>query len=418
MRVLIVNTSELAGGAAVASKRLMKALNNNGVKSKMLVAVKKSRDIEVVGLGRKWLHQLFFLIDRLAIFLHLHLKKQHLWEIDTASIGHDITLLPEFKEADIIHLQWINQGMLSLRGIRKILESGKPVVWTMHDMWPFTAVCHHRYGCRRLEEGCGTCPYLPRPCKNDLSRRVFRRKKRIAEGGWKNLCFVAVSNWLRDEALKSPLTTGYRVEVIGNPISLKEFPLGRHDGKGGLLNMPGKRIIVFGAARIDARIKGFGFLKEALRLLVEQNKADVSHLHLAVYGGVKDTSALEDIAVSHTYLGPIPSSQLSLLFGEAAVVVSSSYYETFGQTLLEALACGCVPVAFDGSGTTDIIQHKQNGYLARHEDAADLAEGIAWALGCGLSPEELRASIARKFSESSVANKYIELYRQMEGGRK
>ena len=61
--------------------------------------------------------------------------------------GTDITSLPEFQQADVIHLHWINQGMLSLKNIEKILASGKPVVWTMHDMWPCTGICHHAREC-------------------------------------------------------------------------------------------------------------------------------------------------------------------------------------------------------------------------------------------------------------------------------
>lgn len=126
MRVLIVNTSEKTGGAAVAANRLMEALNNNGVKAKMLVADKQTDNITVVGLPHPGRHRLHFLWERWCIFWHLHFKRDHLFEIDTACAGTDITSLPEYKEADVIHLAWINQGMLSLKDINKILADGKP----------------------------------------------------------------------------------------------------------------------------------------------------------------------------------------------------------------------------------------------------------------------------------------------------
>ena len=126
MRVLIVNTSERTGGAALAANRLMDALNNNGVKAKMLVRDKLTDDITVVPLSHTLRNHLRFLWERWCIFWHLHFKRKHLFEIDIANTGADITRLSEFKEADIIHLSWINQGMLSLKGIRKILNSGKP----------------------------------------------------------------------------------------------------------------------------------------------------------------------------------------------------------------------------------------------------------------------------------------------------
>ena len=138
MRVLILNTSEKTGGAAVAANRLMDALNNNGVKAKMLVRDKETDNISVVGLSQSLIQQWRFLWERLVIFFHLHCTRKHLFEIDIANIGTDITKMREFKEADVIHIHWINQGFISLNVIRKILDSGKPVVWTMHDIWPAT----------------------------------------------------------------------------------------------------------------------------------------------------------------------------------------------------------------------------------------------------------------------------------------
>lgn len=161
MRVLIVNTSEKAGGAAVAANRLMDALNNNGVKAKMLVRDKVTDDITVVGLPRSLRMQWNFLWERWCIFCRLHFSRKNLFALDIANAGYDITSLPEFKEADIIHLHWVNQGMLSLKTIRKIISSGKPVVWTMHDIWPASSICHLTLGCHHYNNGCGNCKYLP-----------------------------------------------------------------------------------------------------------------------------------------------------------------------------------------------------------------------------------------------------------------
>ena len=161
MRVLIVNTSEQAGGAAVAANRLMHALNNYGVKAKMLVRQKSTNEITVVGLQGWWRQRWHFLWERLVVLLHLHGNRQRLFELDIANAGTDITRCEEFKEADIIHLHWINQGMLSLGDIKKILRSGKPVVWTMHDIWPATAICHLTLDCRAFTSECRNCRLLP-----------------------------------------------------------------------------------------------------------------------------------------------------------------------------------------------------------------------------------------------------------------
>ena len=95
---LIVNTSEKTGGAAVAANRLMDALNNNGVKAKMLVRDKETEDITVVSLPRSLRLQWNFLWERWCVFWHLHFSRQRLWEVDMATSGTDITRLREFQE--------------------------------------------------------------------------------------------------------------------------------------------------------------------------------------------------------------------------------------------------------------------------------------------------------------------------------
>ena len=177
MRVLIVNTSERTGGAAVAASRLMEALNNNGVKAKMLVRDKETDRLTVAAVpGQKWM-QFYFLWERFVVWLRLHFNRKHLFEVDIANCGADVTQLPEFQEADVVHLHWINQGMLSLKGIRKILNTGKPVVWTMHDIWPATAICHLTLDCRNFETQCTHCRLLPGSgSTNDLSTQIWKRK--------------------------------------------------------------------------------------------------------------------------------------------------------------------------------------------------------------------------------------------------
>ena len=182
MRVLIVNTSERTGGAAVAANRLMEALNNNGVKAKMLVRDKETNHITVAALPKSWKLHWNFLWERFSIWLSLHLRRTHLFEIDIANTGTDITQLREFQEADIIHLHWINQGMLSLKVIRKILNNGKRVVWTMHDIWPATAICHLTLDCRQLHSVVNVVCCLKVVLRTTLQLRYGVRSRKCWRG--------------------------------------------------------------------------------------------------------------------------------------------------------------------------------------------------------------------------------------------
>ena len=119
-----------------------------------------------------------FVWERIVIWKANHFKKNNLFAVDIANTGTDITSLPEFQQADVIHLHWINQGMLSLKNIEKILASGKPVVWTMHDMWPCTGICHYSIGCTNYEQECHNCPYIYANGKKDLAYRTFYKKQK------------------------------------------------------------------------------------------------------------------------------------------------------------------------------------------------------------------------------------------------
>lgn len=414
MRVLIVNTSDSAGGASIAARRLTEALINNGVKARMMVADKQTGAIYVSSTGQRWRYRLAFLWERLVIWIANGLSRKNLFTVSTACAGVDITQTDEYREADIIHLHWINQGMLSLGGIRKILSGGKPVVWTMHDMWPVTSVCHYSHGCEKYHEECSQCPFLRFPGRNDLAAATHRRKKRVMSSG--KVHFVAVSSWLGDKARSASLTRGHDVTVIPNVLSLSHFRMSDRSDSRSLLSIRARHVIIFGAARIDTPIKGFGYLKSALAYMTEHMGYRPEDLHLLLFGSVRSEEALADIPIGYTHMGHVADeTTLSQLYSAADVLVSSSLYETFGQTIIEAMACGCTPVSFDNSGQTDIIRHKQNGYLARYLSAEDLAAGIDWALQAKLPRRDLRKDVMCRYSESTVAGKYIQLYNSISG---
>ena len=159
----------------------------------------------------------------------------------------------------------------------------------------------------------------------------------------------------------------------------------RTERRQGLALPLNEKIILFGAARVDDPIKGFDIFLEALQCLIIKGIYKKEELHLVTFGNFKySEKVIPHIPVSHTDMGWIKEYRiLSQLYSAADIVVSSSFYETFGQTLIEAQSCGCVPVSFGNSGQTDIIQHKINGYLAEYLSVKSLASGIQWGLENG-----------------------------------
>lgn len=415
MRVLIVNTSEKTGGAAVAANRLKDALNNNGVKAKMLVRDKESDDITVVGLPKSPWMRFNFLWERLCIYFHLRLNKARLFEIDVANAGFDITALPEFKEADVIHLSWINQGMLSLRGIRKILDSGKPVVWTMHDAWPATAVCHYTHQCNYFKSSCKHCYLLPGGGgPNDLAARVWRKKQAMLKGG--NIFFVACSRWLESQAKESALFTGQHVTSIPNPIDTHVFCKRDQAEARQRVGLPlDKKIILFVSQRVTDKRKGMDYFIDAVRQLVSEHPERKADTAIAILGGHSEEVARE-LALPAYPLGYVSDEKTIVnVYNAVDTFVLPSLSDNLPNTIMEAMACGVPCVGFKVGGIPEEIDHLKNGYVARFRDVDDLSSGIHWVLfeadHEALSNQAV-VKVAKSYSQQSVSLRYIDVYNQ------
>lgn len=413
MKVVLLNTSERIGGAAVAVNRLMNALRKRLIEAKMLVRDKQTEEPSVVSINNTYYRMkvnfIRFVWERLIIFLCNHLNRSDLFKVSIANTGTDISVNPLIKEADIIHIHWINQGFLSLNDIKKLICLGKPILWTMHDMWLCTSICHYSWGCEGFMNECGNCKFLKSDCRKDLSYVTLQKKLFIADS---KIQIVTVSNWLKDLAKKSVLTKNLNITVIPNVIDTSVFfPLSKTLTRNEFSFPLDKKIILMGAARLDDPIKGFEYLRKALSLLKEKRM----DLLLVVFGGVKgDPSFLLDLSVPYISMGVLSDvSKIAKLYAAADVTVVPSHYETFGQTLIEGMACGCPAVSFDNSGQTDVIDHKINGYLAKYQDTEDLATGIEWVLDNNKKQELADACVKKvheNYTEDIVAEKYIALY--------
>jgi len=418
MRVLIINTSERIGGAAIAANRLMDALKNNGIKAKMLVRDKQTEQISVVGLKKSWWKVWQFIWERVIIWKANKFKKHNLFEVDIANTGTDITSLPEFKQADVIHLHWINQGMLALTDIRRIIDSGKPIVWTMHDMWPCTGICHHARQCNKYQQECKNCPYLlnggsPR----DLSNKVFLQKKDLYKNS--SIVFVTCSQWLKGQAEKSALLDKHTVINIPNPININLFkPRNKQEART-RCNFPAdKRIILFGAAKPTDKRKGVDYFIESCNLLVQKHPELKDQIGIAIYG--KQSEQIVPLLPFETYDLKYISSEKELVnvYNAIDLYATPSLEENLPNTIMEAMACGVPCVGFNVGGIPEMIDHLHNGYVAEYKSAEDFANGIYWTLTEGeydMLSEEASRKVTACYSEGTIAKKYIEVYNKITG---
>jgi len=372
MRVLIVNTTETTGGAAIAATRLMHALQCEGVDVSMAVRQRKFP----------------FYWERLRIFLANRLSKHNLWQVDIANCGEDITLLPTFQQADVIHLHWINQGFLSLKVLEKILQSGKRIVWTLHDQWPYAGVCHYVEECTRYQSQCHDCPQLVCPAANDLSCRVFREKRRIYPLG--HITFVGCSRWIADEARRSALTQGHRIVNIPNAIDHTVFhPISQAEARKSFDLPADGKIVLFICQKVTDERKGIRYLQEAVKQLPNVQVVRVGK------GG--------DFEIHD-------QQRMAAMYAAADVFVTPSLQDNLPNTIVEAMSCGTPCVGFNVGGIPEMIHHQQDGYVARYCDADDLAAGIRYVLAHPELREAAALTARETYDEHRVAQAYIKEY--------
>ena len=414
MNILLINTSDKLGGAAVACSRLRDALRKEGVAVNMLVAHKETADATVYRTASKWMNKVYFLWERLGVFLHNGFRRDTLFQIDIATIGTDVTQLDVFKQADVVHLHWWNQGTLSLDGLLKIIRTKKPIVWTMHDMWPFTGICHYTDACTAYHQECHNCPLLfSRGGSSDLSHTLFLKKKAIYRQG--DIAFVGCSDWLANQARRSALVDRQQVFSIPNPIDISAFYPADKRAIRKELNLPvDKKYILFGAVNSKDPRKGLDYMLIVSGLLATQDTADYHFLLVGKSSEeIKDQLALPATVLPFT----TDQKQMSLYYQAASVFVIPSLQENLPNMVMEAMACGTPCVGFEVGGIPEMIQHQSTGYVARLKEAEDLAAGIVYCLADEAKLAQLsiaaRRWVEENYAEARVADRYLALYNEL-----
>lgn len=409
MKVLMVNTYDIRGGAARSALRVYQALKSQQVDVKLMVQNKWGDDDNILAPSGKFNKMTAELRPYLDFAITFPWHRRRIPFFPAYLPGNFIRRVEKIKP-DLIHLNWITGGFVRLESLA---ELSIPIVWTLHDMWAFTGGCHYAEECTRYEKACGACPILKSSQEHDMSRWIFSRKMKTYRK-IKNLTVITPSHWLAGCVRRSPLLGSFPVEVIPNSLDTGAFfPEDKALARNHFGFTAGKKIILFGA--LDAtknRLKGFAELYEALQLV-----PDKENIELAVFGSAKqETTSLPGFSVR--YLGHIDDDgELRKLYSAADVMIVPSIQEVFGQTATESMACGTPVVAFGATGLLDIVDHKVNGYLAEPFKPEDLSRGILWCIENPERYSQLSAAsvetVNSKFDMSKNVQRFISLYKRL-----
>lgn len=418
MKVLLVSTSDKIGGAAIACTRIFRALRKHGDVDVNLLVRNKHLDepgIHTVNssLWRKLINFTSFCLERLKILFLVRFKWKYVFQVSIDNYGaFRLTEHPLVKEADVINFHWASQGMLSISQLQKLLDMGKRIVFTMHDMHYFTGICHYARSCKRFLEGCGNCYFINKGKNaNDFSRKWFERKKAISKR--QTITFVGCSRWLTDIARSSNIFKGMRVIDIPNPIDTNLYRATDKNEAREKYGVTGKYVVLFGAFSISDPRKGFRYLERALQYMHENFPGYDDVIELLVFGQ-SDPPSLAKLPYRSKSVGYVhDEKELATLYSAADVYVSPTLEDNLPNTVMEALSCSVPCVSFDIGGLSQLIDHQRNGYLAQYRDYKDLAQGIMevlQAIDRNVMRHAARKKVEENFSETVIAMRYSELF--------
>lgn len=420
IRVLSVCTSAVSGGAARAAFRIHQGVNALGCDSTMFVKDKGCLDCKVLGLEDYTPHNAIYKAYNWTLNKCKNKWQHYQWgkypqrdkifmsDLRSNSLHGALQKI----DFDVLHLHWINQRFFPLSELQKL---NKPIVWTLHDSWPFCGICHYFFECENYKKQCGSCQFLHSDDKDDLSHRIWEKKNKLYEG--LDLHIVSPSRWLADCARQSSLLGGFPVSVIPNCLDVDAFrPLEEHEisPRWKSLTKSDKPLLLFGAVNATTDVvKGYKHLLNALEMLEKQGHAN--DFELIVFGADKPLEGMPTSIPIH-YVGYVSdTNELVSLYNLASVMVVPSLTEVFGQTASEAMACGTPVVAFRCTGIQDVVC-EDGGYLANPFDDADLANGILWCLQhrdeTDLS-HNARQKVLDNYTPERVCRQYVDLYQSV-----
>ena len=279
------------------------------------------------------------------------------------SVNATRKFIEEIKDydPDIIHLHNIHGYYLNIEVLFKYLkEADKPVIWTLHDCWPFTGHCSYfeYVECEKWKSSCENCVQkkeYPTSKLLDGSKLNYAKKKELFTSV-KNMTIVTPSKWL-SKIVKESFLGKYPIEVINNGIDLDVFkPTDSNFRDKNNLN---NKFIVLGVANIWVEKKGLKYLTELEKNLND----DYKFVIVGVDEKKKNELSKNIIAITRTN----NVKELAEIYTAADVFVNPTLEDNFPTTNLEALACGTPVLTFETGGSVECVDEKCGAIVPKKE---------------------------------------------------
>lgn len=396
MKILHISSRDCAGGAGRAAYRLHEALVGAGIDSRILCRRKTSDDPRVRTSGENNLIQ--DLVEKATPVLERWLRK---WTGNPTGSTWSFGLIPNLlvdlinsSDADVVHLHWVGDGYLPVRSVAKIK---KPIVWTLHDLWPILGVGHYDDADPTARARLFTLNW----------EAIMEDYKRLKMGSLP-IQVVGPSPWVIEEMARRANRPAWTGRVIPYGLDTEVFAPMDPSGLRKELGLDdGSPVVVFGAlgATTSPR-KGADLLQDVLRVLAGRR----SDLQIVVFGD-RPHDHIDAHGFRLIRMGSIASdARLAEVYSAGDVFLFPSREETFGQTASEALSCGTPVVGFRAAGQQSVFQHERHGYLAEPYSPEGMAAGVEWVIDQQAAGKEWKEE-CRKFAlEHYTLREYAEAH--------
>ena len=397
IKILHLSYSDRNSGAGIAAKRIHNCIceyDPSGVKSLLRINTKTKDNLGTINTKKS--------ISVIYNFLKKYLERIiiKIFKYDD-NVFHSISAFPSLKhneinnlDIDIVHIHWVQHETISIEEIGQIKF---PIVWTLHDCWPFSATEHYQKDSFDLRYINGYKIKKFFRISEYIDKFCFFRKKY----SWTNkINLIAPSRWIKDCARNSLLMKDRKILVIPNPIDTKVFkPINKKSARQNLKLNPHKKVILFGSidGGEDPR-KGADLLIDLLQFLTLKKE----EIQIVIFGKKnKSQNIFKKINFEIINLGKINSNnKMSKIYSAADIFIITSRIESFGQTAAEAQSCGTPVISFDIGGLKDIIKHDKNGILIEPFNS----KKMALAIESLLKEEDKISKLSKACRKNALAN--------------
>lgn len=317
-----------------------------------------------------------------------------------------LKFMDEYKP-DVVVLRNLHGNYINLPILLKYLSKNDiATVVVLHDCWFYTGKCCHYtiQGCFKWQVACGGCPQLKNHNKSwffDRTKKLLADKKKLF-GAIPRLAVVGVSDWLTNEAKKSPVFENAKIITrIYNWIDTEKFSPKDTEELREKLGLEGKKVILSVAS---------GWSKEkGLDTVLELAKKLNADEQVVLVGNLPSDVSLND-KILHI---PATNSvdELAELYSMADVFLQPSLEETFGKVTAEALACGTPVICFDSTTTPELID-ESCGTVVINLSATSMLNAVWQILRKDkiIIPEDCRNKAINQFYIKSRLAEYILLF--------